>query len=766
MRHIAIAITMFIGCFSVGAFALTGSELSGSGPLETIAPVFSGLKATAVQSETKTTVTIAFTASETLGANPAVIVDGEAAAFNRASKSAVDYVYTCLIEGEAPPEIVTVEISGRDVVGNPGSLSSDVPLEIVEEGSTLPLRGGALAVGMVLISGILVLQRRRRAGETRGASLVSGVVVLVTLFCHAASAATPGVTHVRFVQGPSTAGGTQVDIYYDLSAPNGPCNITIALSKDGGLDGYGYAVTTVSGDLVNVDEGTNKHIVWEIAADYPEVDIPQAQLRVTADDGRVQYTVSFDGNGGTSPAPASKEVLGGLAYGDLAATARSGYTFAGWWMEPSGGTEVTSETVVAITGAQTLYAHWTANVYTVTFDAQSGTAPSPTTMNVTFDAPYGTLAATSRTDYAFDGWYTEASGGTVVTSGTTVAIAGDHTLFAHWTFAPLPVVSSFSINNGAATATSAAVTLNNTATNSPVDYMASEASDFSGASWQTYLTAPAFSLSTVLGGTKTVYFKVRNANGESAVAIDTISLIEDTVLLPGSVPLTVVWCPAGSFLMGRSSSSELDSDASEDPQHLVTFAAGFWMGKYEVTQAQWVAVTGSNPSYITGNLQCPVEQVSWTKINSAFLPAVNTYTGKTFRLPSEAEWEYACRAGTSDRFYWGDDTTYTQIDTYAWYIENSGYTTHAVGTAGGTGHPNAWGLYDMSGNVWEWCQDWYHGGYSGAPSDGSAWVSPAGTDRVIRGGGWDYSGNTCRSACHNAILASYSNGGIGFRVAR
>lgn len=759
MCRVFRAITLSVVLSSFGAFALTGSGVSDIAPLETIAPVFSGLTITGVRTEAGATVTTSFTASEPLYANPVVTVNGVTATFTNTSKGAVDYIYTCSINAEAS-QIVTVAILGDDVVGNPGALTEDVSLEL-DDLTYVPLRVWPLVVLIPLSAGVLMRRRSRTSGMAKGISLFA--FFLFTLCCHSAFADAPSVTSVRFSQSRSETGGTQADIYYDLTAPNGPCDITVELSMDGGLDGYSYPVTTVSGDVVDVEAGTNRHIVWKIATDYPNVDIQHAQLRVTADDGRVQHLVTFNANGGITPVPESKDVLVGSSYGALATTSRVGYTFAGWWTEVSDGSEVTSDTIVAITAPQTLYARWTANVYTVTFNAQSGATPNPASKNVTFGNSYGTLATTSLTDYVFDGWFTAQSGGAVVTSDTTVDTTSDHTLFAHWTYAPLPAVTAFSINSDALTTTTAAVTLNNAATNSPTDYMASEAADFSGASWQTYASNCAFSLSTTLGGVKTVYFKVRNVNGESSVVSDTISFTEETVLLRDNVPLTVVWCPSGSFQMGRASSSELDSDASEDPQHLVTFSTGFWMGMYEVTQAQWLAIMENNPAHFTGDLERPVEQVSWTKITSEFLPALNTYTGRTFRLPSEAEWEYACRAGTTERFFWGDDLTYTLINIHAWYANNSDYTTQAVGTVNS---PNAWGLYDMSGNVWEWCQDWYHDTYTGAPTNGSAWLSPATYDRVIRGGGWSYPGGNCRSASRSPILPGYSNEVIGFRIAR
>jgi formylglycine-generating enzyme required for sulfatase activity len=223
----------------------------------------------------------------------------------------------------------------------------------------------------------------------------------------------------------------------------------------------------------------------------------------------------------------------------------------------------------------------------------------------------------------------------------------------------------------------------------------------------------------------------------------------------------MVWIPAGSFLMGRYA-GEQDTYPDEDPQHQVS-VPGFWMGKYEVTQAQWQALMGSNPSDFSGANR-PVESASWNAITGHFLPALNATTGQTFRLPSEAEWEYACRAGTTMRFYWGDDPSYSLIGDYAWYSHNSGSQTHDVGGK----LPNAFGLYDMSGNVWEWCEDDWHRNYTGAPADGSAWVYlPGSSNRVLRGGSWYYHDYGCRSANRNYYDRWYvSFNSFGFRLAR
>ena len=326
-----------------------------------------------------------------------------------------------------------------------------------------------------------------------------------------------------------------------------------------------------------------------------------------------------------------------------------------------------------------------------------------------------------------------------------------------------PTIANLAINHGDALTINPVVTLNNVCTETPTFYMASESNAFTGASWQAYSASPTFTLSSS-NGTKTVYFKVKNTAGESTVVNETITLnnqitaTEETILLPGNVPMVMVWCPAGTFMMGRLS-NEQDSDADESPQHQVTLSQGFWMGKYEVTQAQWQAVMGTNPSHFTGDLNRPVEQINWSDVQS-FLTAINTLTSKTFRLPSDAEWEYACRAGTSTRFFWGDDASYGQIGNYTWYDTNSGDSTHPVGEK----WPNAFGLFDMSGNVWELCQDWYGNYTAGAVTDPAGPAS--GTYRVLRGGGIYDEAQYCRSADRDYFAPTYKYYDLGIRLAR
>jgi len=239
----------------------------------------------------------------------------------------------------------------------------------------------------------------------------------------------------------------------------------------------------------------------------------------------------------------------------------------------------------------------------------------------------------------------------------------------------------------------------------------------------------------------------------------------EIITLPGGVPLEMVWIPAGIFLMG-SPDTEHDRESQEGPQHQVTLSQGFWMGKHELTQAQWTTVMGTTPwsgnDGVVENPQSPAAWVTWADVQ-VFIARLNEATGRTFRLPSEAEWEYACRAGTTTRFYWGDDPGYAAISDYAWSKDNTLYGHEPYAHVVGQKPPNAWGLYDMSGNVLEWCQDWY-GDYTVASlMDPKGALS--GSYRVVRGGCWHYC-RYCRSAFRYGIHPLGSNEFIGFRLSR
>jgi formylglycine-generating enzyme required for sulfatase activity len=230
-------------------------------------------------------------------------------------------------------------------------------------------------------------------------------------------------------------------------------------------------------------------------------------------------------------------------------------------------------------------------------------------------------------------------------------------------------------------------------------------------------------------------------------------------------PPGMVFIPAGTFRMG-SPSNEVDRLDYESPQTDVIISRGFWMGKYEVTQGNYLEVMKNNPSHFTGDTNLPVEQVSWFdatnycgQLTQRERAAARIPVNCAYRLPTDAEWEYACRGWTSTRFNYGDDPGYTNLVNYAWFDENGGATTHPVGQK----LPNPWGLHDMHGNVYEWCQDW--GPYNlpgGIVVDPTG--TPGGSHPVFRGGAHITLANVCRSATRNFPPPETALDFIGFRV--
>jgi formylglycine-generating enzyme required for sulfatase activity len=205
--------------------------------------------------------------------------------------------------------------------------------------------------------------------------------------------------------------------------------------------------------------------------------------------------------------------------------------------------------------------------------------------------------------------------------------------------------------------------------------------------------------------------------------------------------------PTGKFQMGAKNHTD-----DEKPVREVTIPEQFYMGRTEVTQLQWKSVMGDNPSFFK-NDKAPVDQVSWLDCQEFIKKLNDKRDGYVYRLPSEAEWEYVCRSRTTGDYY-------GPLDEVAWYEKNAEGATHPIGEK----KANAFGMFDMHGNVWEWCQDVHHESYAGAPTDGAAWEDAAGSERVIRGGAWDSGTTICRSSFryHQPADARFAN--VGFRV--
>ena len=217
----------------------------------------------------------------------------------------------------------------------------------------------------------------------------------------------------------------------------------------------------------------------------------------------------------------------------------------------------------------------------------------------------------------------------------------------------------------------------------------------------------------------------------------------------------MAYVQGSTFTMGATSEQGSDAEDDEKPAHSVTLSS-YYIGKTEVTQELWQAVMGNNPSYFKGNRK-PVERVSWNDCQT-FISKLNSLTGKNFRLPTEAEWEFAARGGIKSKGYkYSGSNTLGDV---AWYEENSGDTTHDVGTKS----PNELGLYDMNGNVWEWCSDWYGDKYySSSPSNHPTGPS-SGAYRVLRGGSWYSIANLCRSSDRGGGAPVNRNYGLGLRL--
>ena len=287
--------------------------------------------------------------------------------------------------------------------------------------------------------------------------------------------------------------------------------------------------------------------------------------------------------------------------------------------------------------------------------------------------------------------------------------------------------------------------------------------------WTNEVTNATFTvqMATSLGGV---------SNWVDYVRIPVTNGINTNRLIDPNPPSGLVWIPAGSFTMGSPTSEA--GRVSDEVEHTVTLTKGFYMGKYEVTQSQYLAVVGSNPSYFTGDLNRPVEQVNWTDATNycSLLTQADRLAGRVpsdwgYRLPTEAEWEYACRAGTTTALHFGSAIHGGMANFHSYWEYDAAigeiYVASPVGhldrtTTVGSYAANGFAVHDLHGNVWEWCQDWYGTYPTGTVVDPTG--PNSGSDRVRRGGSWDNHGRNCRAAVRFSFNPTYWNDHVGFRV--
>ena len=448
----------------------------------------------------------------------------------------------------------------------------------------------------------------------------------------------------------------------------------------------------------------------------------------------ITYTITFNVQGGLGLS-ALTDTAGSIV--ELPTPTRADYTFVGWYNSSSDGIKYESPHTLA--GNATMYARWVGVDYTITFDTQGGSSVSSIT--AAYNSSVNLPAAPVREGYTFAGWYGSA-GGARYGGGSSYTITGNVTMYADWT--PVNYTITFDYQGGSSVSSITAAY--NSSVNLPVTTRLGYTFNgwFSASSGGDKYDSPH-----TLKGDVTMYAQWTiidlgtNGSGNDG----------DEMTING---IALVLVKAGTFTMGSpTSESGRDSDEAE---HQVTLTNDYWISKYPITQAQYRAVTGNSPSYFSGRDNNPVEYVTWTAANN-FAQSVSG------RLPTEAEWEFAARGGNKSEgyIYSGGNN----LDSVGWYWNNipstssgnSGYGTQPVGQK----KPNELGIYDMSGNVWEWCNDWYGTYPTGAVTNPTG--PSSGTYRIVRGGSWYYYAQVFRVAYRNGNGPSSDDSySIGVRV--
>ncbi len=531
----------------------------------------------------------------------------------------------------------------------------------------------------------------------------AAAVIVAAGIQSAAMAADPVVSNVAASQ---RAGTKLVDISYDLADPDSPqLTVKLWVSSDGGTTWTVHPDHCV-GDVGNgIAPGTGKNILWNAGLDFAGFNSSNMKVKVVAvDTVTLTYTAGAHGTiSGLSP----QTLYYGATGSAVTAMPATGYHFTGW----SDSVATASRTDANVTGDISVTANFDINSYTLTYTAgANGSITGTSPQTVEFGGSGSAVTAVPDSGYYFLQW----SDGVTTASRTNTNVAGN-----------INVTAIFAIIRTS-------------------DYVVVDVSNGPSGPW--------------------------TVSEQATVPAD---LLTDDSWRTTKILLRRI--SAGTFTMGSPVTEP--SRSSNETQHSVTLSSPFYIGVFDVTQKQYELVTGATPSSFSGDPKRPVEQVSWNDARGGAwpngAPSASTFMGKLragtdvfFDLPTEAQWEYACRAGTTKSYNdqtqnggAGTDDT-GLLANLGWYSSNSGSATHDVGGK----QANAWGLYDMHGNVFEWCLDWWDGSdYSGDVTDPVGLVS--GSSRVMRGGYWNYGASSCRSAFRSYSSPASRSYVIGFRLA-
>ncbi len=612
------------------------------------------------------------------------------------------------------------------------------------------------------------------------------LISVATILLAASSSAAPAITDVSAQQRYPWNG--KVDISYTVSG-----DIAATASAQGGIPflkvtatddttGTTYVATSLDGDTALTD-GTHS-IVWDMEAQGLTFVSSNVVFSVSCETTPITYSVKFNANGGSGTMADQDFTYDTAMSLTENAFTRMGYTFDGWATSASGAkvydnTQSVSNLTTVANATVNLYALWTANAYAVKFNKNATDATGSMSNELfTYDTAKALTANTfTRTGYTFREWGSGADGGATHWSDKQVvsnltATAGDVVnLYAIWKANTYTV--KFSANGGSGTMSNESFTYGTEKT------LTSNAFTCNGYVFNGWATRA--------NGAK-VYDDGQSVSNLTSTAGATVNLYALWTPAPycvidlsaganaSSYPVTYLAAPpSGGFNVDAYKTTKLVLKRIESGSFMmgesvnVTLTKPFFIGLFEVTQKQFQLVTGSNPSNFSGDKR-PVEYMSyniirgstngakWPESNavdsSSFLGKLRTRTGLDFDLPTEAQWEYACRAGTTTTYSYGDSAN----GNYMWYDSNASSQTHDVGTK----QPNPWGLYDMHGNVWEWCLDWSGTLSGGTDPKGNS----SGTIRILRGGSWENRDSWCSSSYRYAGYPSAKTDRYGFRLAR